>query len=176
MNCPKCNSIDLRKRSFDSPFKCQKCGGMWLESEKIPKFIESSGEETNKNTGDGLHDDKTGLCPEGHGIMIRARIDVEEPFYLEKCSTCCGIWFDNGEWQKVINNNLAANLNELWCKSWQNQQRKVKSRVSYLESNRRLLGENVFDEVMKLSEILKNHPEKGRAIALLQQEIIKKKL
>ncbi len=144
MNCPKCKTIDLRKRGFDSPFNCHKYGGMWLESEKIPKFIESSGNVEIVDSGEGLNDDKTGICPEGHGIMIRAKIDIEEPF-----------------------------LKVFWCKSWQNRQRKQKSRANYLERNRRLLGDNVFEEIMKLSEVLKDHPEKGRAVALLQQEIIK---
>ncbi len=56
------------------------------------------------------HDDKTGLCPEGHGIMVRAKIDVEDPFYLEKCTHCGGIWFDSGEWQQIAQHQLIESL------------------------------------------------------------------
>lgn len=171
MNCPKCKTIDLRKNVFDGPWNCQSCGGMWLEKAKIPLFAETTGDFDNGDSKEGLHDEKTGLCPEGHGIMIRAKIDLEKPFFLEKCSTCGGIWFDNGEWQKIINNNLKEGLEEFWCKSWQNKQRKEKSRARYLEGNRRLLGDRIFDEIMDLSKLLKEHPEKGRAIALLQEEV-----
>lgn len=171
MNCPKCKTIDLRKRGFDSPFNCHKCGGTWLESEKIPEFIESSSYAGSDLMGESLNDDVTGLCPSGHGIMIRARIDIEETFYLEKCSSCGGIWFDNGEWHKLINSDLAGNISEFWCKSWQQKQRQEKSRASYLESNRKILGDDVFENIIRLSKILRDHPEKGRAIALLQQEL-----
>jgi hypothetical protein len=45
------------------------------------------------------------------------------------------------------------------------------SRQSYLESNKKLLGEGVYNTIIQLAEKLKDHPEKGRALALLQQEI-----
>jgi Zn-finger nucleic acid-binding protein len=144
---------------------------MWLESEKLPGFIEASSEFHSEESGNSEHDEHTGICPSGHGIMIRARIDIAEPFFLEKCSLCGGIWFDRGEWQKIVNSNFARNLNELWCRSWQARQRRDSSRQSYLESNKKLLGEGVYNEIMLLAQTLKDHPEKGRALALLQQEI-----
>jgi Zn-finger nucleic acid-binding protein len=175
MNCPKCKEPELRKKSgFDSPLSCQRCGGMWLESKNLPGFIEnlkSSSPATGEDTS--LNDDKTGLCPAGHGIMIRAKIGIDNPFFLEKCTTCGGIWFDNGEWLRVVNSDLTDKINEFWCKSWQSKQRQEKNRQNYLKTNKKLFGNELFDELMKLSELLKTHPEKGRAIALLQQEVLK---
>ena len=107
MNCPKCKTTELHKHGFDSPFYCKQCGGMWLESEKLREFMETSSEFHNEESGNSEHDERTGLCPSGHGIMIRARIDADEPFYLEKCSQCGGIWFDRGEWQKIVRGNFA---------------------------------------------------------------------
>ena len=173
MNCPKCKDQVLGKRGYDSQANCPKCGGMWLEFDNLPGFIETLKSSPETENTANPNDERTGLCPSGHGIMLRAKIDVEEPFYLEKCGTCGGIWFDNGEWQRIVNSNLTDNLNEFWCKSWQSKQRKEKNRQNYLDSNRALLGQEVFDDLMKLAETLKNHPEKGRAIALLQQEILK---
>jgi Zn-finger nucleic acid-binding protein len=117
------------------------------------------------------YDKRSGLCPSGHGIMIRARVDIDEPFYLEKCTACGGIWFDNGEWVRIAGNNLASVLGSLWSKAWQRKQRREKSRDSFLEMNRRLFGDLLFEEIMELSKKLKKHTEKDRAMALLQQEI-----
>ncbi|RUM36704.1 MAG: hypothetical protein DSY50_01860 [Desulfobulbus sp.] len=171
MNCPKCKTVELRKRGYDSPANCYKCGGMWLGRKQLPQFIEHADSGINESGGTGHHDEITGLCPSGHGIMIRARIDIDQPFYLEKCPTCGGIWLDYGEWEKIVSNRLVEHLHEFWCQSWQAKQRKDKQRVNFLESNRQILGDQVFREVMNLSELLKEHPEKGRALALLQQEI-----
>lgn len=173
MECPKCKNSGLRKKGSDASAHCNKCGGMWLGGEELPNFIEKYSEQHDDEVGSSVNDKRTGLCPSGHGILIRAKIEIDEPFYLEKCSACGGIWFDNGEWQRIVNHDLAHNLNELWCRSWQAKQRQEKSRNSYLEANKELLGDAVFDEIMRLSEKLKDHPEKGRAIALLQQEVLK---
>ena len=171
MKCPKCKTTELNKQGFDSPLYCKQCGGMWLESEKLPEFMEASSELHNEESGNSEQDERTGLCPSGHGIMIRARIDAAEPFYLEKCARCGGIWFDRGEWQKIVSGNFARNLNELWCRSWQARQRRESGRQNFLESNKKLLGKGVYDEIMHLAQNLKDHPEKGRALALLQQEV-----
>jgi len=145
---------------------------MWLEFDSLPKFVQDSKDLEIFASSFCEHDSKTGICPQGHGIMTRAKIEIDEPFYLEKCSTCGGVWFDQGEWQKLEKNNLKENINDFWCKSWQRQQRQAKERTNYLELNKKILGNVAFEKIMELSEILKIHPEKGRAIALLQQEIL----
>ena len=171
MNCPKCKTDRLRKKDYKAPATCPNCGGMWLESKGIPTFMDVSEGLAEADSGKALNDGKTGICPNGHGIMIRARIDTEEPFYLEKCPHCGGIWFDKGELREIISNNVVDNLDSFWCKSWQVRHRKATNREKYYEINKRLLGEDIFDRIIQLSERLKTHPEKGRAIALLQLEI-----
>ena len=172
MNCPKCPSASLKPKSFNSPLYCENCGGMWIEFDKLPEFIKNPDENPVVASSSDQNDARVGFCPEGHGIMNRAKIDVQKPFYLEKCSSCGGIWFDNGELEKVLSSNLTHDINDFWCKSWQNKQRKEKDRETYLANNRRILGKEVFDQIIDLSKILKGHPDKGRALALLQQEIV----
>lgn len=172
MNCPKCKDLKLRKKEFSSPFSCDNCGGLWLDFEKIPSFFETITLTDTTQPAKNVNDGKAGFCPAGHGLLTRAKVeDSENPFYLEKCSTCGGIWFDNGEWLRIINNNLAHHINDIWCSSWQAQQRKRKNRNTYLEMNRAVLGEELFTKVLELSLLLKGHPERGRALALLQQEM-----
>lgn len=172
MNCPKCKNITLRKKGYDSPFNCHKCGGMWLEFDRIPRFFDSISQEATSDIGENIYDDKAGFCPSGHGLLTRAKVeDSINYFYLEKCSTCGGIWFDNDEWKRIANNKLVSSLNEIWCTSWQTQQRKQKSRDTYLKNNKNILGDEVFNKIIELSLLLKDSPEKGRAIAFLKEEI-----
>ncbi|WP_028578804.1 TFIIB-type zinc ribbon-containing protein [Desulfogranum japonicum] len=168
MKCPKCSN-ELSKKEYASSLKCSQCGGMWLAEQQFPKFIDLP--ELDDPSGDRSNDDKTGLCPEGHGILTRARIDVDEPFYLERCSKCGGIWFDQGEWHAIVQHNLIENLADFWCRSWQRTQRKQLDRATHLDNNKKLLGEELFSTILHLAEQLKHHPEKGRAVAWLQQEI-----
>ena len=83
MECPKCKTNDLRQKGFDSSLHCNQCDGMWLESEKLPNFIKDSHDIQINEAGTSENDMRTGFCPSGHGIMTRARIDTDEPFYLK---------------------------------------------------------------------------------------------
>jgi len=172
MKCPKCENSDLGKKSFSQPYDCSECGGIWVRKEDLPRMndavFDSSEDILCEIT---VHDSKTGICPEGHGIMIRARIEDEVPFYLERCTACGGIWFDKGEWQRIAGNHFLKHLPDFWSHSWQQRQRKEKDRRHYLQKNEELLGNELFASLTTLAETLKLHPEKSRALAFLQQEI-----
>jgi len=171
MNCPKCRTVELKKNSSHSPYLCGQCGGMWLLDAENAILSPETIETTDADPGPVDNDQKTGLCPAGHGIMIRARVELDEPFYLERCTDCGGIWFDRGEWIRIAENNLADTLSSIWSRSWQRKQRDEKNRERFLRANRRLLGESLFNATMELTEMLREHPEKDRAIALLLQEV-----
>lgn len=172
MQCPKCKTEELQKNRDTSSYLCSKCQGLWLLNTEIPEYSEVSTVDNGNSPPDPSKNDQvTGLCPAGHGIMIRAKVDSSDPFYLEKCVTCGGIWFDKGEAQRLVESNFLQNLGELWSRAWQHKQRKEQNRSNFLEINRKLLGDDAFQAIMDLVLQLKDHPEKGRAIALLQQEL-----
>ena len=171
MKCPKCKTSELKKSSYNSPFFCQGCGGMWLLNTSNFDLNNISIENIDESIVENDHDGVTGLCPSGHGIMIRAKVEIDEPFYLEKCTSCGGIWFDKGEWHRIAENNLAEDLGMIWSKSWQRKQSQEKHRENFLNTNRKMLGEEIFNTIIELSEKLKQHPEKDRAVSLLRHEI-----
>ncbi len=169
MKCPKCDQSELTPNNGQFPYACKQCGGIWLVSDKIAQLSAVlDGVDAEVSAG-GNNDDRTGLCPSGHGVMIRAKVDMDEPFYLEKCIQCGGIWFDKGEWRRIAETQLAENLDVIWSKSWQRRQRQEKNRDKFLEMNQRLLGDDVYHAIVGLAEKLKESKEKSRAIAFLQQ-------
>ncbi len=172
MQCPKCKIEELQKSEQQATYLCKKCQGMWLVDAGILEYSEISSADCSSPSNSPDNDQVTGLCPSGHGIMIRAKVDLDEPFYLEKCIACGGIWFDKGEAQRIGGSIFLANLSELWSRAWQHKQRKERRRRSFLEINQKLLGDDAFQAVMALALKLRDHPEKGRAMALLQQELI----
>lgn len=173
MLCPKCKDVSLHKNNHEEPYSCIQCKGVWIQSEEIKKLTEYYQDGEGENSlAPKDHDGKTGVCPAGHGIMLRAGIDVDQPFYLERCTICGGIWFDKGELQQVLENRLVDNLEDFWSQSWQRKFRKEKSREEYIKLNREVLGEDLLELVLTLSAELKNHPERNRALALLKQEVL----
>jgi len=80
MKCPKCKTTDLEKTDYNSPWFCETCGGLWLISLEKSTFADMLTEDIAPLTSPGNHDNETGICPSGHGIMIRARVDINKPF------------------------------------------------------------------------------------------------
>lgn len=169
--CPKCSQHKLVRPDYQSPYICGNCGGTWILAKELARLSATVDEVETSSSTECLADSKTGLCPDGHGIMLRAKIDLDNPFYLERCSHCGGVWFDRGELEQVLVNNLASMLPNLWSDSWQRKQREKESRERYWEINRSLLGDNVFSKIVELSKALREHPEQDRALAFLRQVI-----
>ncbi len=174
MNCPKCKNAALKKKEFSSPYFCPECGGLWLESKFIDRLSEIS-DHTLKSNEYPDHDSKTGLCPQGHGILTRAKVnDDDQPFYLERCSKCYGIWFDKGEWQKVAENHFQENLFQIWSLSWQREQRKNRKQAEMIELLKEKLSPELYNDIVNLAERINQHPERHKALTLLNEKLNKK--
>lgn len=180
MNCPKCQHARLRSSSSDGQppaMSCPKCGGFWLHPEKLPGSIieqapsDQALSEQPPSEPSEL-DLKGGLCPEGHGILIRAHLDVDPPFYLERCSRCLGVWFDAGEWQRLASLHLLQALPELWTDQWQSRQHDEKRRATYQEWIRSTLGPDLVDRLAKLATDLRGHEHRLEALAFLRNESV----
>lgn len=131
MNCPKCR----RKAMTRFPgsvgpdvWLCSRCGGVWVPDGKAANA--EPPEDLVSATTVVDSDSRAGLCPAGHGILSRARLDVGEGFYLDRCSHCSGVWFDAGEWQQVSAAGLSAGLFAIWTEPWQRRQREARTETA----------------------------------------------
>lgn len=173
MECPKCKHVELKKTGFNKPYWCPQCGGLWVPVQDMDGYSQSFVEELNTSMFDSeSYDQKTGLCPLGHGIMIRAKVEGDKEFYLERCPHCSGIWFDHGEWQQVARHHLIDHLADFWTTAWQRKKKEEKDQESFIELNKKLIGDDLVRQIYDLAGKLKDHPEKIRAIALLRNEIM----
>lgn len=119
-------------------------------------------------SGDGLG----GLCPEGHGILSRARVDTGDgPFHLERCAECSGLWFDAGEWHKIASSHLINHLGSIWDPEWQRARRRAQSQARHTEKMKTELGEALLIKLDELATQLARNPKRGEAIAYLMERI-----
>jgi Zn-finger nucleic acid-binding protein len=179
MKCPKCKTIELRGGGpYASPGNragsCPTCGGIWIQSNNFSAIADHFGEspkDSPESEENNDPDSRTGLCPDGHGIMIRAKVPLEPPFYLEKCGACGGIWFDRGELSRVLESDLISNLSVIWTMAWQRRQHQQEGLEQYRRIQKEKLGEEIYEQIVRLAEILKDHPHKIRGISLLHHEL-----
>lgn len=175
-HCPKCRTTTLVSPSARASrlLRCPSCRGHWLPTDEARVEAVYDLMESDDTIRPGLPtDEKTGLCPSGHGILIRAKVDLDEPFFLERCADCGGIWFDKGEWNKLARSHLLTNLSELWNPARRWRVHKEKAEAAYFELLRLELGDAVFDGIETLAQQLRDEPEQKRlaALAFLRERI-----
>jgi Zn-finger nucleic acid-binding protein len=166
MKCPKCENESLDERR-NGAAACAACGGMWMPMYEVPRLIEEAVAEAEPQPG---IDGRSGMCPNGHGIMSRARIDAATPFTLERCASCFGVWFDRGEWRRVAEEHLVDELPQFWSREWQAKQRRIRSRVAHLESAKEDFGDELYEKLAQLAETLRSHSRRSEALAFLREE------
>ena len=177
--CPKCKDVGLLPlRKIDHSGRslyCPECHGLW-----VAKDLLAQGEEpfppvaSPEEPHDDDRDKKAGLCPEGHGLLIRAKVDADPAFYLDRCTRCGGVWFDQGEMRLVLAAGLTDQLPNLWSLDWQRTRRRDRDRQEYLQELKATFGPDIFGRLTELIELLGDHPDKTLALAFLSRELFGK--
>lgn len=183
MKCPKCSASEIVSTMAtelgvgrdEMPSLCAGCGGMWIPGHTALRaiFDQTTWRPSVALTTapDVAHERKTGNCPRGHGLLMRAKVYEEEPYYLEKCPKCGGYWFDHGEWDRLLGSRDRVHLQEFWCDAWQvRKQREQREQLAERALIERL-GEGLFLEIKALSAKLRDHPHKDQALALLREQM-----
>lgn len=171
LNCPKCEHESL----IDAPHgasRCNACGGMFVPSSRFHELL-ASGDPTPESGASQAHDDRGGRCPSDKTIMSRAAVNVAgaaAPVHLERCSSCHGVWFDGGEWRLLSGNHLLEHIDEFWSAEWRAAQRRT---LEHEQDQRRLeetFGADLLAQIRSLAAVLRNHPRRSQALALLREE------
>ncbi|HEY5956906.1 MAG TPA: zf-TFIIB domain-containing protein, partial [Polyangiaceae bacterium] len=180
-HCPKCRSelLEAAKGTLASveaserALTCPKCGGYFLprhivEHWQTHPFVEPEGEPVSMRPE---LDRKTGLCPLGHGIMVRAKVEADAVFYLERCGLCHGVWLDRGEWQRLAASLYLDHLDDLWDPHWQKQRRSEKLQRRLDQSLQDQLGEILYRDLESVVDRLHSHPSRAQALAWITQRL-----
>ena len=180
--CPKCRkpTLGLAPGALAEPGKpegsrqCSLCGGLWLPRSLIEywqhePFVETGTGQTSAPPP--IEDQRTGLCPDGHGIMIRARVNGPVSFHIERCALCRGVWFDRGEWQKLAAQRFLDHLDDLWDPQWQKRRREEAGQRSLDQALVQELGSELFADLEQLARALRRHPARAQVLAWLAERL-----
>ncbi|MCB9649753.1 MAG: zf-TFIIB domain-containing protein [Deltaproteobacteria bacterium] len=172
--CPKCRDVTLEHPEGRASrlLRCPTCRGTWMPKDEARLEAVGSLLDADSTIRPGTTEDgRTGLCPLGHGILIRAKVDADPGFYLERCAICHGIWFDKGEWNALAQSHLMEHLDELWDPAFRHRNRQSEAEVQ--ASLQRELGPKVFEALEALATHLaeRSPRQKSAALAYLHQRV-----
>ena len=176
MNCPVCNmnslsNIDLEEKLIGC--KCSNCEGHWIKGYQywkwlktnpgllLEKPIEFSAELPVEDSG------MAKICIECGHLMIRNKVGHGISFYLDRYSSCGGIWFDKNEWETLKSRNLHDEIHQIFTAAWQKDNR-ARERQAYHEGALvDEMGQKDFDDLKRLKSVIDNNPKKDLIIGYL---------
>lgn len=171
--CPKCGAVALSALEASRVLACSKCHGFWVPPLGFtePGVVERLKEQDVRPTHPLEQDLRTGVCPEGHGLLRRARVTNEDPYFLERCARCGGVWLDPGEWSRLADANLLSDVTNLWSPAWREHLSEEQNRAALQADLRHKLGDETFELLERLVDQLHEPQPRALALAYLQQRL-----
>jgi Zn-finger nucleic acid-binding protein len=169
MKCPKCGAALAAKDRTDVA-GCPGCGGVFVPRGKTV-IAPTPGPPPQPATSP--YDAAGGQCPVDHSIMSRATIELPPAgtsFHLERCPSCHGVWFDDGEWNALASAHLAERLDEFWTAEWRTRQRREHDQREYETRVNDAFGPELHQQLIALAQVLRHHPRRSQALAFLREE------
>ena len=179
MTCPLCTAALDRTTllaSGDAPelrgFACPNGHGTFLPSDLY--FAWREGREPSDASGalpasEAVGDVKQAkLCPQDGRIMRRYRTDAEG-FWLDRCSTCGGVWFDGDEWDATVEAGLVERLGAIFSDAWQ---RNVEEALTAQRWDDKLEAEIGADDLARIDAFRAwawEHPQRHLVFARVQE-------
>jgi Zn-finger nucleic acid-binding protein len=181
MNCPKCKSELVNGLLSDLLLTkhCRGCEGDWISGRNYQTWksdrteIPANPDVLTQNyhlpyTPSQL-DGKTANCPECSSVMARGKVTLKEPFYLEHCLTCGGIWCDRGEWTVLEQLKLDTNIAQIFSGIWQSKVRASHANALERQAVIDKVGIELASQVFDFADLLATHPNGDFAAAYLMR-------
>lgn len=183
MQCPKCRKVDLTDNVLSDRLavkRCDECKGNWIPMESYkawqtqqaqtviaPKILT---QKLNVDFVQSPYDNKAALCPQCGRYLSRAKVNLNTPFFVERCQDC-GIWCDCGEWDMLEKLGLNSTIEKLFSREW--QARVQKEQYSHQERQALIdkVGSNLAQQIFELAAVLEEHPEGDFALAYLMRRV-----
>lgn len=186
MQCPKNKNMTLINGLLSDDLRvhhCPECQGNWIPPDEYDAWRSRQAQRlvpptyvTSYLADDFVpspYDTKAGLCPECNRYLARAKVMVKNPFYVDRCPNCGGIWCDRDEWEVLEELGLHDTIEQLFSNEWQAKVRSVVHADKEREATVQKLGPEVAEMVFELAEVLEKHPNGDFGVAYLMRRFDK---
>ncbi len=107
------------------------------------------------------------VCAGCGRIMSRHRTGTAPDFHVDRCAGCQAVWLDDGEWSRLTAADLHRHLDRLLSATWQQKLIASDLAARRMADLRRRLGDEVFEETLRLRTWLDQQPNRDDVLRLL---------
>lgn len=174
MKCTACRAGNLVPSFLGALFRCHtcdNCGGNWILVEDYISWKERHPEhqfaEVSIENMDAEDSPGALICPITGGLMSKFRITRDNSHRLDYSAKVGGVWLNKGEWEMLVAEGLAGNLNAILTDQWQRRIRTEQASESFENLYRNKFGDEDFEKACEVRDWLQAHPQKADLRAFL---------
>ncbi|MGO3055750.1 MAG: zf-TFIIB domain-containing protein [Halomonas sp.] len=177
MKCTACQQGNLVPSFIDALFRshtCDSCRGNWILIEDYISWKERHPEHVfdDEHIENIDAEDTVGamLCPMTGSIMSKFRITKDHAHRIDYSAKVGGVWLNQGEWEMLVAEGLAGNLNAILTDQWQQRIRQEKTSETFENLYRSKFGDAEYQKAQEVREWLHNHSLRADLRAFLMAE------
>lgn len=179
MTCPVCGTALERATLLAADdghaelrgFRCPRGHGVFLPSDLYFEWREGHAPSAADGALPSAEDvgdvKRPKLCPQDGRIMGRYKVGGEGSFWLDRCGTCGGVWFDGDEWDATVAAGLLAELPAVVSDAWQRDVEAAEAADRREARLRERVGADDLERADAFRAWLWAHPERSLLLARL---------
>lgn len=172
MICPACDGKHFApvKIEGDLPADiCINCEGAWVELDLYKAWRKG---QSNVVALDYLGevaevDDTVRLCATTGRLMTRIRVSHGNPLRLDYSMAAQAVWFDKGEWERLVQMDLYDRLDAIVSARWQADLKLAASHERTEKAMRARFGDAGYEQLAGIRTWLAVQPNRTEMLAFL---------
>lgn len=174
--CPICRPATLVPVTVVADLvvhQCPQCGGIWLNMNDYLTWLRNHPElPVTRTTNPISVTDITRLkaCPKDGHAMRYYKVSPHADFTVDRCNTCHGVWFDNGEWEATLKLGMLNQIHNIFTDAWQRTIKDAAHRKTIEAVYAEKLGPDLYKDLRRLKSWLNKHPQKSLMLSYLLDE------
>lgn len=179
MKCPVCRTLGLRGQPIEENlygYGCDQCSGIWVSAPQYGQWLKSrnANEQSLLESMEvSLPLEETGkakICPECGHLLRRYKVWPNVKFYLDRCASCYGVWFDQNEWTYLKARGEHDHIYEFFEQLWQEDLLEAEARERLEQLYLKRFGAEDYARIKEMRQWLWEHPQQGALLAYLSDK------
>ena len=175
MICPACGGRDFARATLEGGLpaeRCNSCHGIWVELDRYKDWRKSMPQASaQEHVGElGESNSPVRLCPVSGRIMTRVRVAHADPLLLDYSAPAQAVWFDQGEWERLVALGLHVQLDAIVSDKWQAGLKLAASQERIERAMRVRFGDAGYERLAAMRAWLTEQPNRSEMIAFLHSK------
>ncbi|MDM5181360.1 zf-TFIIB domain-containing protein [Massilia sp. DJPM01] len=172
MICPACGGRHVAPVKIEGGLpaeRCKDCHGAWVELERYRLWRKRTPQLAAPEYDGEMSEasEPARVCPVSGRLMLRIKVSNDNPLRLDYSAMAQAVWFDKGEWERLLAMGLHDQLDAIVSERWQSDLKRAAARERAEYAMRLRFGDAAYEQLAQMRAWLARQPNQSDMMAFL---------